>query len=97
MYGLIGKIISNPGQREAVLALLLQGAEELPGCLSYIVAKDTENRDAVWVTEVWENQASHEDSLQLPAVRDAIAQAMPLIAEFEPGAVTQPVGGLGLP
>lgn len=97
MYGLIGKIVSKPDQRDALLALLLQGAAELPGCLSYIVAKDTENQDAVWVTEVWTNQASHKDSLQLPSVRDAIAQAMPLIAELESGVVTQPVGGLGLP
>jgi quinol monooxygenase YgiN len=51
----------------------------------------------VWITEVWQNEASHHDSLQLPSVRDAIAKAMPLIAGFEPAVVTDPVGGVGLP
>jgi quinol monooxygenase YgiN len=97
MYGLIGKMISKPGQRDALLALLLQGAEDMPGCLSYIIARDTGDEDAVWITEVWEDEASHRDSLQIPSIRDAIAKAMPLIAGFEPGVITDPVGGVGLP
>jgi quinol monooxygenase YgiN len=97
MYGLIGKMISKPGQRDALLALLLRGAEDMPGCLSYIIARDTGDEDAVWITEVWEDEASHHESLQLPSVRDAIAEAMPLIASFEPGVVIDPVGGVGLP
>jgi quinol monooxygenase YgiN len=97
MYGLIGKMTSQPGQRDALLGLLLQGAQDMPGCLSYIIARDTRDEDAVWITEVWEDEASHHDSLQLPSVRDAIAKAMPLIAGFEPGVITNPVGGVGLP
>jgi quinol monooxygenase YgiN len=97
MYGLIGKMTSKPGQRDALLPLLLQGAKDMPGCLSYIIAKDTGDEDAVWITGVWEDEACHHDSLQLPSVRDAIAKAMPLIAGFEPGVITDPVGGVGLP
>ena len=97
MYGLIGKMISQPGQRDALLRLLLQGSQDMPGCLSYIIAKDTSDQDALWITEVWEDEASHHDSLQLPRVRDAITKAMPLIAGFEPGTITEPVGGVGLP
>ena len=97
MYGLIGKMTSKPGQRDALLGLLLQGTRDMPGCLSYIIARDTGDEDAVWITEVWEDEASHHDSLQLPSVRDAIAKAMPLIATFEPGVITEPVGGVGAP
>jgi quinol monooxygenase YgiN len=97
MYGLIGKMISNPGQGDALLALLLQGTENMPGCLSYVIAKDTQDDDVVWITEVWEDETSHHGSLQIPSVRDAIARAMPLIAGFEQGIVTDPVGGVGLP
>ena len=97
MYGLIGKMTSQPGQRDALLGLLLQGMRDMPGCLSYIIARDSRDEDAVWITEVWEDEASHHDSLQLPSVRDAIAKAMPLIAGFEPGVITNPVGGVGLP
>jgi quinol monooxygenase YgiN len=97
MYGLIGKITSKAGHREALLAAILQGAENMPGCLSYIVARDTGNHDAIWVTEVWTDEESHRASLQLPSVRNAISQAMPLIERLESGIVTQPVGGVGLP
>jgi quinol monooxygenase YgiN len=97
MYGLIGKMISKPGQREALLALLLQGAADMPGCLSYVIARDIGDDDVVWITEIWEDEARHQASLQLTSVRDAIAKAMPLIAGFEAGVITDPVGGVGLP
>jgi quinol monooxygenase YgiN len=97
MYGLIGKMTSKPGERDALLALMMSGAENMPGCLSYIIARDTGDEHAVWITEVWEDEASHQASLQLPSVRDAIAKAMPLIAGIESGVITDPVGGVGLP
>jgi quinol monooxygenase YgiN len=97
MYGSIGKMTSKPGQRDALLAVLLQGAQDMPGCLSYIIARDTADEDAIWITEVWEDEASHQASLQLESVRDAVAKAMPLISGIEPGTITDPVGGAGLP
>ena len=97
MYGLIGKMTSQPGKRDALIGLLLEGTEDMPGCLSYVIARDTGDDDAVWITEVWQDEASHQASLQLPSVRETIANAMPLIAGFEPGAITDPVGGVGLP
>lgn len=48
------------------------------------------------MTEVWDSQASHEASLKLQSVKDAIAKARPLIAGFADRAVTTPVGGYGL-
>ena len=94
MYGLIGKLIATENQRDALIAIILEGVESMPGCLSYIVAKDAANPDAIWITEVWDSKASHEASLALPAVRAAIERAMPLIAGFEEGIVTEPVGGV---
>jgi quinol monooxygenase YgiN len=69
----------------------------MPGCLSYIVARDPTDSDAIWVTEVWDNKASHEASLSLPSVRDAITRGKPLIAGFGERFETEPVGGHGLP
>ena len=54
----------------------------MPGCLSYVVAADAAEGDALWVTEVWESQARHQASLQLPAVQAVIAKGRPLIASF---------------
>lgn len=96
MYGLIGRIMAKPGERDALVAALMEGSDAMPGCLSYVVAKDTANTDAIWVTEVWDGEASHKASLQLPAVRAAIERGMPLIAGFESVATTEPLGGVGL-
>ena len=96
MYGLIGKMTATPGQRDALTAILLEGLGRTPGCLSYVVAHDPADEHAIWVTEVWTDQAAHRASLQVPEVKVAIRKAMPLIATFADAQVTTPVGGVGL-
>src|SRR6185436_20793419 len=82
MYGLIGKIKTVAGQRDALAAILLGGTGSMPGCLSYVVASDPKDPDALWVTEVWDSPESHQASLKLPAVQAAITKGRPLIAGF---------------
>ena len=77
MYGLIGKMLTTPGNRDAVIAALLESTTEMPGCLSYIVGTDPSNADAIWITEVWDSPGSHQASLGLPQVKAAIAKARP--------------------
>ncbi|WP_374470525.1 putative quinol monooxygenase [Phenylobacterium sp.] len=96
MYGLIGKMLAKPGQRDALVAILMDGTGAMPGCRSYVIARDPTNADAIWITEVWDSQASHQASLQLPAVQQAIAKARPIIAGFGERFETEPVGGHGL-
>jgi quinol monooxygenase YgiN len=96
MYGLIGKMTAAPGKRDELVSILLEGATGMPGCLSYIVAKDTNDANAIWVTEAWESKASHDASLSLPSVKEAIAKGRPLIAGFSDRVVTTPIGGTGL-
>ena len=96
MYGLIGKMTAAPGQRDALARLLLEGSSALPGCLSYVVARDSSDPDALWITEVWESRERHAASLSLPAVREAIALGRPMIAGFGERFETEPIGGHGL-
>ena len=95
MYGLIGQIAAVPGKRDE-LGSILAGMVSMPGCLSYIVANDTVDPDAMWVTEVWESRQAHTDSLALPEVQVAITEGRPLIAGFGSRVETEPVGGIGL-
>jgi quinol monooxygenase YgiN len=96
MYGLIGKFRAVSGQRDALISILLEGTTSMPGCLSYIIAKDPGDADAVWITEVWDDQANHKASLSLPAVKDAISRGKPIIAGFGERFETEPVGGHGI-
>lgn len=96
MYGLIGQMKAAPGKRDELVAILSESTEGMPGCLSYIVAKDSADADALWITEVWTDKDSHAGSLKLPSVQAAIAKARPIIAGFGHRFETAPVGGVGL-
>lgn len=96
MYGLIGKMTATAGRRDDLTAILLEGLGRMPGCLSYVVAHDPADPDAIWVTEVWTDEAAHRASLQAPEVRAAIQKGRPLIAAFSDAVTTTPVGGVGL-
>ena len=95
MYGLIGRIRAVAGKRAKLAAVLVQDGS-MPGCLSYVVAEDPGDADALWVTEVWVDQAAHRASLQLPQVHAAIAKGRPLIAGFDHRVETNVLGGIGL-
>jgi quinol monooxygenase YgiN len=95
MYGEIGKIVAATGKRDEVIENILNAVSDMPGCISYIVAKDVSNGDAIWISEVWDSKASHDASVSLPSVKAAITKNLPLIAGFGDSVVTTPVGGAG--
>jgi quinol monooxygenase YgiN len=91
MYGLIVKITAVPGKRADLIKIIKESA--MPGCLSYVAAKE---ENTLWVTEVGDNAASHDASLLLPAVKNAVPHAKAIAAGFERVAVTNPERGVGL-
>lgn len=98
-YGLHGKLTALPGQRQAVVDILLRDVEELKaaGCDLYMVSLAADHADVIWVTEVWTSPEAHRASLQLPGVKKAIAEAMPLLKKEFGGSEFSVVGGLGVP
>jgi quinol monooxygenase YgiN len=96
MYGLIGRFKVQPGERDRLASILLEGTKAMPGCLSYVVAADSKDPDSLWVTEIWESAASQKASLSLPAVRQAISQGRPLIVSVGERFETAPLGGYGI-
>lgn len=95
MYGLIGKMKTQPGQRDALAAILLGATQAMPGCLSYVIANDPGDADALWVTEIWDSAQSHKASLGLPQIQAALSAGRPLIAGFGERFETTPIGGFG--
>jgi quinol monooxygenase YgiN len=96
MYGLIVKLTAVSGKRDEMIAILKESAANMPGCLSYVLAKDPSDENLVWITEVWESAASHDASLSLPSVKNAMPRVKPLLSNFDKIATTTPVWGVGL-
>jgi quinol monooxygenase YgiN len=100
LFGLIGKLKTHPGQREALLELLLnsvEGMDEMEGCYLYVITKAVDDPDTIWISEVWRSKDDHQASLENEQVRATIAIARPLIAEPPEGFEVIPVGGKGVP
>lgn len=91
MFGQINKITIADGKRDEVIRLVMSGADRMPGNRAYIVAKDADAADVIWVTEVWDSAEMQAASLDIPEVKTAVAQAMPLITGFETVATLAPV------
>jgi len=98
MYGLQGKMVAKPGQRDTLLGLLLEASRgvPLPGCRLYVVSEVAAEPDAIAITEVWDDRDAHLASLQLERVRGLITQARPLIASMEAPVELRTLGGVGL-
>lgn len=100
MFGLYGKMQSQPGKRDELLALMMSSVDELDeleGCYSYILGSIDDDPDGIWVAEVWRSQADHQASLTLESVQKLIAAARPLIAGMSEGTTVTVLGGKGLP
>ncbi|MGE3961182.1 MAG: putative quinol monooxygenase [Dehalococcoidia bacterium] len=97
-YGYFGTMRVQPGRREEVLAILLRASESLRevGCHAYVVGV-ADDPDVVCVSELWESKEAHDASLELPATRAAIAEAMPMLTGEFTGHEMTVRGGLGLP
>ena len=96
MYGLISRIRAVKDRRDE-LAAILGGIGEMPGCISYVVALEDSDSQAIWVSEVWESTEAHSASLGTRSVQEAIEQGRPLIDRFDQRIETKPTGGIGLP
>jgi quinol monooxygenase YgiN len=97
-FGLYAQIRTQAGQRDALVAVLLEAAavlQHVSGCQLYIVNVSATEPDTVWVTEVWRSRAEHEASLTLEDLQPILLRGRPLIASFERTEIV-PIGGKGL-
>lgn len=91
MYGIVGQMKTAEGKRGEVIEALLEGTQDMPGNIAYLIAEDLGDPDSIWITEVWESKDAHAASLQLPSVQQAIGKAREHIAGFGTRVETRPV------
>jgi quinol monooxygenase YgiN len=99
-FGMQARFVAQPGRGAEFAEMLLEaarGLESLDSCLLYLVNRDAEEPDVVWVTEAWTDQESHAVSLEDPAALELIQRALPLLAGPPEARLLEPLGGKGLP
>ena len=98
-YACYVKFTARPGQRDALVALLLEAAAQVdaaPGCHIYLINTVHEDPNVVWVTELWDSQADAEAQLRQEGARERIQQVIALLACSPDRTILEPVGGKGL-
>ena len=99
-YGLHGKLKATTGNGDQLANILLEAARLVStakGCHLYLVSKDKNDADAIWVTEVWDSKEDHDNSLKADEVKALIARAFPLLDGMpEKGQELEVLGGAGI-
>lgn len=100
MYLLQGKLTALPEHHATLTDILLQASrivKQIPGCNLYTVSHQEDNREDVFITEMWSSKDAHDLSLKDEEVRKLIREAMPLLASIpEGGLALNVLGGHGV-
>ena len=94
MDTMIGRIEATPGNRDALADALVHDVDEMPGCLTYLIAIDPGDANGVWVAEAWASEEAHASWLASDATRALVDQIRPLMVGYEQRHELRAVGGL---
>ena len=98
-YGLQGKLFAQEGKGNELASILAEAAELMKkarGCHIYVVGQQAENRDTVCISDVWDSKEDHDESLNLPGVRELIGKAIPILEGQPESFEVDVIGGQGL-
>jgi quinol monooxygenase YgiN len=78
--------MAKPGKGGELAEILLAAAAELEddrGCLLYLINRQTDASDVIWVTELWRSQGDLDASLDRIRGSESVAAAMALVDDWQ--------------
>jgi quinol monooxygenase YgiN len=81
-----GKATAKEGRGGELAELLLAAAADLeadPGCELYLINRQADRPDVVWVTELWRSQADLDASIEQVSGSDRVAEALAMVETWE--------------
>lgn len=94
MDAMIGRIEATPGNRDALAEALVIEVDDMPGCLTYLVAVKPGDETGVWIAEAWESSSAHESWLASPNTKALVERIRPWMVGYEQRHELSAVGGL---
>lgn len=99
-YFLHGKLVAKSGQASQLAQILLEASkivEKEKGCRLYAISTDSNKKNCVWITEIWDSKNDHDASLKNEKTKELITKAMPLLESApEKGQELEFIGGFGI-
>lgn len=99
-YLLHGKFTAKTGLADELANILIEASQLVStakGCKLYVVSRDKNDPNAVYVTEIWDSKDDHDNSLKIEGVRELIMKAMPMIdGQPQKGQELEILGGTGI-
>lgn len=82
-FVMFGAFVAHAGKEEELLSILNEHSmDAYPGCLTYRIFRDPDQKEMIWIFEEWNSEEDHKNSLSDPSIREAIGRTMPLIESF---------------
>jgi quinol monooxygenase YgiN len=81
-YLLQGKLTAKSGHRDELADILIKASQLVKtakGCKLYVIGKEENDSNSVYVTEIWDSKEDHDNSQKVEGVRELIMQAMPIL------------------
>ena len=99
-YFLHGKLTAKKGHSDQLASILLAASNLVStakGCKLYVIGRETTDSNAIWITEIWDSKADHDNSLNVEGVKELIALAMPILeGQPQKGQELEILGGAGI-
>lgn len=99
-YLLHGKLTAKDGNGEMLTSILLEASNLVStanGCNLYVISKDNNDNNTVWITEIWESKEDHDNSLKVEGVKELISKAIPILeGQPQKGQELEVLGGKGI-
>lgn len=99
-YLLHGKFTAKTGLVDELANILIEASQLVStakGCQLYVVSRDKNDPNSVYVTEIWDSKDDHDNSLKIEGVRELIMKAMPMIdGQPQKGQELEILGGTGI-
>lgn len=100
MYLLHGKLQAKPNQANELADILLEASKLVStakGCKLYVIGKDENEPNSVYVTEIWDSKDDHDNSLKVDGVRELVMKAIPILdGQPTKGQELEILGGTGI-
>jgi quinol monooxygenase YgiN len=81
-----GKAVAKEGRSDELVEILLAAAADLesdPGCELYLVNRQRDEPNVIWVTELWRSQDDLDAALERIRGSDDVAAALALAENWE--------------